>query len=31
MSNTMDQKCPNCRAPLKYSAKTGDWTCEYSG
>lgn len=31
MNNTMDQKCPNCRAPLKYSAKNKDWTCEYCG
>ena len=31
MSNTMDQKCPNCRAPLKYSAKTKKWDCEYCG
>lgn len=31
MSNTMDQKCPNCRAPLKYSAKNKDWTCDYCG
>jgi len=31
MSNTMDQKCPNCRAPLKYSAKSKDFECEYCG
>lgn len=32
MSNeAMDQKCPGCGAPLKYSACSKDWTCEYCG
>ncbi len=28
-SNVTDQKCPSCRAPLRYSPKTKGWDCEY--
>jgi len=28
-SNVTDQKCPSCRAPLKYSPKSKGWDCEY--
>ncbi|MBE6147560.1 MAG: hypothetical protein E7168_04430 [Firmicutes bacterium] len=29
--SVIDQKCPSCRAPLKYWAKTSGWDCEYCG
>lgn len=28
-SNVMDQKCPSCRAPLRYSPESKGWDCEY--
>ncbi len=28
-NHIIDQKCPSCRAPLKYSPKTKGWDCEY--
>lgn len=29
--NTLDQKCPSCRAPLKFSPKSNGWDCDYCG
>ena len=29
--NTLDQKCPSCRAPLKFSPKSSGWDCDYCG
>lgn len=28
---TVDHKCPNCNANLKYNPKNKNWTCEYCG
>lgn len=30
-NETMDQKCPNCRAPLRFSPSSGCWECGYCG
>ena len=31
MSDTLSFKCPNCGAPLTYSAELGRFSCEYCG
>lgn len=31
LNHVLDQKCPSCRAPLKYSPQTSGWDCEYCG
>ena len=28
-SGTLDHKCPNCRATLKFNPHEQNWTCEY--